>query len=276
MTFFGYDVKNVRNISLGKRFEEICVRYVVSKDLLEMFSETKMETLPVDLFKLPYPCIFIETNDKLSDECAVVGIIAFNNDFIDNVGTDYGDDKRNRLVEVYPLYKINGTISMPVGFIVRSRPGSSSIVDVDCDWSTPTKDPMDVGLHEEHPLVKRASLYCWAIAAITSIYVTSNDADIILGINTKEYKKLIKKKKTKTGKINQLRNTRYLGNKIKIDRKINTRKTPGGGTHASPCPHWRSGHFRHLGGGKIVWVKPCIIGFGKEKQIPEFKKYIVE
>jgi hypothetical protein len=44
VTFFGYDVKNVRNISLGKRFEEICVRYVVSKDLLEMFSETKMET----------------------------------------------------------------------------------------------------------------------------------------------------------------------------------------------------------------------------------------
>jgi len=34
---------------------------------------------------------------------------------------------------------------------------------------------------------------------------------------------------------------------------------PGPGTHASPRPHWRRGHVRVLGSGKISTVSPCLV-----------------
>ena len=33
-----------------------------------------------------------------------------------------------------------------------------------------------------------------------------------------------------------------------------------GGTHASPRPHDRRGHRRHLSDGRAVWVRSCHVG----------------
>lgn len=36
--------------------------------------------------------------------------------------------------------------------------------------------------------------------------------------------------------------------------------TRAGGQHASPRMHWRRGHIRKLGTGKVIEVRPCIVG----------------
>jgi len=41
----------------------------------------------------------------------------------------------------------------------------------------------------------------------------------------------------------------------------------GDGTHASPRPHWRRGHVRHLSGGRKIPIDPCMINF-KGQEIP--------
>ena len=35
---------------------------------------------------------------------------------------------------------------------------------------------------------------------------------------------------------------------------------PGTGTHASPVPHLRRGHVRHLPDGRTAWVRDCLVG----------------
>ena len=39
-----------------------------------------------------------------------------------------------------------------------------------------------------------------------------------------------------------------------------------GGTHASPCPHMRAGHWRRLKSGRQTWIRQCQVGKGP---IPE-------
>lgn len=38
------------------------------------------------------------------------------------------------------------------------------------------------------------------------------------------------------------------------------RKPSADGTHSSPRLHERRGHWRHLHGGDVVWVRPCLVG----------------
>lgn len=276
MTFFGYDVPVP--IWLEKQF----VRYNISPQLLELFAETNAETIPYHIVKMPYPAMFVETKDQVSPDVMICGMLAMYLDDgeVEDINDLLESGDREKIpngggYRIRPIYRIRGQIWCPVEFAVNKN--GDTIDDVKVDWNTMTENADDIGLYEEHPLVKRASYYCWMTLAMTCIYVTCNDADVILGIETKEYRKISRKKKPKQSKLNQLRNTRYLGRNIKINRKIIVRNLPDkGGTHASPIPHWRSGHFRHLASGKVVWVRPCIIGYGKEKRIPLLKKYLVE
>lgn len=54
--------------------------------------------------------------------------------------------------------------------------------------------------------------------------------------------------------------TKYKGEKC--DMLIHEIK----GTHASPIPHERSGHWRHLRNGKIIWVRKCKVNFKDEDE----------
>jgi hypothetical protein len=41
--------------------------------------------------------------------------------------------------------------------------------------------------------------------------------------------------------------------------KVNYATGHKGGTHASPIPHWRRGHVRHLPNGKVTMVEACFV-----------------
>ncbi len=93
-----------------------------------------------------------------------------------------------------------------------------------------------------------------------------------------------------------LMNTKYsIHNCIKRDTKMNARREKNGkdpyddytvidligkiandanGTHASPVPHWRRGHIRHLENGKMIKIDPMIVNF--KGVIPPTKKYSIE
>lgn len=272
MTFFGYDLKNFNTWYHEDRY----VRYCVSPALMDLFSNTNAASIPFDVIKLPYDYIFIEVNDRVSPDIVVCGVMANNPENWWNGLHEIHEEKLSNFV-MRPIFKMNGFVCMPVQFEIYKE--GNTIADVKVDWSTPTKNALDLGLYENHPLVKRSSWYCWLLVSMVCIYVTCSDADIILGINTKEYRKLASKKNPPKAKLEQIKNTRHIGTKIVINRKIEERNLLSkGGTHASPVPHWRSGHFRHLDEGKVVWVRPCIVGYGNgnDKRIPVLKKYMLE
>jgi hypothetical protein len=270
MTFYGYDA------NLPSGLEEAFVRYSVTSNLMELFSETNAGTIPFDTVKLPYDFIFVETNDRVSPDVVICGVMASKSEnWRRTIKETRGDGNGGIGIILRPIYKIKGSVFSPVEFEIFKD--GETIEEVRVTWSTMTKKASDIGLYEDHPLVKRSSWYCWLVVAMVCIYVTCSDADVLLGIDTKEYRKLSAKKNPKKAKLQQLRNTRYLGTKITIDRKIVDRKLSSkGGTHASPVPHWRTGHFRHLDSGKVVWIRPCIVGYGAGKQIPVIKKYLLK
>lgn len=285
MTFYGRDIPGFYS-GIEKNF----ARYVIAPKLLEMFLETKIEMIPLSMVRFPYPLMYIETNDRVSPRFEILGIIVSEVDAPADIQSEtsqgelrLGDDvseTSKKIATMWPIYKVKKDEGetgywTPTQFTIKAC--GENVMDVVVDWATEAENAEDMGLHDEHPLVKRASKYCWMIAAMVAVYATTKDADVVLGMETKEYKKLIKKKRKRQAKLEQLKNTRFLGSNIKIDRKVFTGNRPSmGGTHASPIPHWRSGHFRRLSDDKVVWVRPCIIGFGKEKRIPLLKKYLVE
>lgn len=282
MTFFGYDIDESAFAGL---VDENVPRYVISPNLLKLFDETDDCKLPLELVKAPYDRMFIEINDRIIEDLVICGIVVIHisdeklsevNEYIVSNGNSpiRTENIGFGVYRLIPIYKAHGATHTPTYFDVTTYSESKIIRDVNVEWGTVGETN---GLFEDHPLVKTASVYCWMVVVMVCIYVTLNDADIILGIETKEYKKISKKKKPKQSKLRQLRSTKYLGNNIKIDRKLELHeKSNLGGTHASPCPHWRTGHFRHLKNGKIVWIKPCIIGFGNQNRIPPLKKYLLQ
>jgi hypothetical protein len=48
-------------------------------------------------------------------------------------------------------------------------------------------------------------------------------------------------------------------------KRVYERKEPKG-THASPVPHSRRGHYRHLKSGKLIWVKEAYVKGSNDKQ----------
>lgn len=69
-------------------------------------------------------------------------------------------------------------------------------------------------------------------------------------------------------KLNQTRVKRgrpVIGDRYKITlRNFAVKRDPSSrmstGTHASPTPHWRRGHLRHLDDGRIIPVIPTVVG----------------
>lgn len=70
---------------------------------------------------------------------------------------------------------------------------------------------------------------------------------------------------TKLNKARALKGKPFIGDRYKITlRDFDIKRDPAtrmvGGSHASPRPHWRRGHLRHLEGGRIVPVIPTVVG----------------
>jgi hypothetical protein len=61
---------------------------------------------------------------------------------------------------------------------------------------------------------------------------------------------------------------------IRIDPDAENRRTNLGGSHASPAPHWRRGHVRRLGEGRLTVVRPCIVNSTLDA-LPPPSNYIV-
>lgn len=44
---------------------------------------------------------------------------------------------------------------------------------------------------------------------------------------------------------------------------LHTPASRGVGTHASPVPHVRMGHLRHLSDGREIWIRDCFVNLHK-------------
>jgi hypothetical protein len=52
--------------------------------------------------------------------------------------------------------------------------------------------------------------------------------------------------------------------------------TDRGGTHASPVPHLRRGHMRHLASGRLTWVRDCIVNARSAAEAERRERYEVD
>lgn len=114
---------------------------------------------------------------------------------------------------------------------------------------------------DEYPIIKTLLLY-----------INSSNADIILGQNSKEYRDAVramkrfppghKKRQRAYETMIALKNTKILGSRITYINRHEKQDGEKTGSHASPSPHWRRGHYRRQHFGKenseqkIIYIAP--------------------
>ncbi|MBN2258754.1 MAG: hypothetical protein JW704_13210, partial [Anaerolineaceae bacterium] len=231
--------------------------YVISQSLMEMFKHTNLDRLPTSLLCVPYGCCYLRCPDLQLGDVMLDGLLLY-------------QEKDSIHVSM---------ISGPDNFF-----WSMAMIDAKYDrLKDAFKDKWAPPPEIQH------------IVACALIYIISENADIILAKDSPKYREWIEgmKRRQLTGKDR----TRIKKHPASIDEEktynlgeyivINRHRPPAviiagqeKGSHRSPVPHWREGHFRQQAIGprsenkrKTVWIEPTIVNAFEGMEIPKKKKY---
>lgn len=262
-----------------------CVSYVLSPDLAEMMAHTKLDQLPVDGLRLPFPSLVLAPPDSVMKEIyGETGCI-----FI------YECEEKGHYC--WDISVFDTTMhSFPIGRFRMDEPGKT--VQDTVDYYVSQMDALDnefmarVEASEkarefykdlnpmDRPSREMLRKYVLFICACM-VYAVMPDADVILAANSPEYaawvKSLTQHKYTKHERrendmMKSIGGSRryYLGRGIKIiDRHIikTADEKTDGVSRVSPRLHWRSGHYRRVWHGsgedkhtEVHWIQPTLVG----------------
>lgn len=246
--------------------------FVLSPDLSTMLQYTKLDGLPTDGLRLPYPILVLappgEDMIRLFNRAGCIFVIEE-----ENGDWHIGIQENN--------YKYS-----PLGIFKISRPGTTLNQVVET-WELQEKEDENhrqivrrFGWEINEPEDKQTVTIALNYVAACVIYATLPDADKLLASDSPLYAQWIAslqnqrftKRERKEHKLfeNRFNERRfYLGRTIKIINRhlIKEKDDEKTGTHASPRLHWRSGHYKRVWHGsgedrhtEIHWIKPTLVG----------------
>lgn len=121
---------------------------------------------------------------------------------------------------------------------------------------------LDDGADANLEIKRMHSLVYWVASAFTRA-LTATTAAYVCSPNPANKKRMAKGKKPL-----------FDWHTVEIKPQVPARGEHQGGTHASPRPHWRRGHWRVKNMPKPVWIETTFIKGSGEGQI--FKDYVVK
>jgi len=247
------------------------VVYAYSPLFAEMLKHTRLSTMPVEQFRLPHSCLELIIPSDLFPKTAQYLLDGTRSTDLSTYSAIVGELPPGSH-SPYPSINVNvfttdqrGAMpkvpSLIYFYRIALRPGSSleeaigKTFDMHHTHSDVTK--MD-------PIVKARDMATakdvFYFIASTLVYITTRDADVILGKSSKIYKDWVEELRNRKSTRKQLREVnkirdsletrdrRFLGMSFRIiDRHGNTH-TDDAELHiarTSPITHWRVGHFHH-------------------------------
>lgn len=260
--------------------------YVLSPDLAEMLQYTKLDQLPVEDLRLPYPTLVLAPPERVMRELFGKGNCLFVKEFISESG------RYSWRVQLVPAV---GHVT-PLGVFAMDDPKKTVAQVVEAAHQESVEDERVFqqrirdypefralcGGYEFLPKPDKETLRRSLLFVCSCmVYATMSDADIILASDSPEYKawaaSLARYQFTRKERSENEIHKRtggslrfYLGRQIKIIDRHTIKDEDGYEErvgHASPRLHWRSGHYRRSWHGsgedkhtEIHWIKPTLVG----------------
>jgi hypothetical protein len=264
--------------------------YVLSPDLAEMLQHTRLDQLPVDGLRLPYPAIVLAPPEGISTVLFGKPGCLYVSDYVDEDvdGGHYCWHVRFSPDEQH-------FSSFPLGHFVMDVPGQTveDAVEAEIQRGKNAVELWKLRAAVSPAMREYVSGYSFLPApseevlrntllfvCACMVYATMPDADILLAENSPEYaawlktidiNKLGRRDRREFEGIRRIGGSRrfYLGRQIKIIDRHQPNEDSGHEKkgHMSPRLHWRSGHYRRVWHGsgqdrhtQVHWIKPTLVG----------------